>query len=315
MRHGTNGALRPWDDLGFVILPAFLSVDQLAAGVGELGMLFPTAVEFHDGVDAVRNARFADEFGGIDGFPFASVELGLLAVHPDLVASAGTLLRTDRLRVYSIEAWAKYTGAVDYDQEHHRDYLDHTLVVPSQDRRYQQVEMFVYLTDVPVDLGPPSFVPRCYTQELPAIPNWFPRIDNAPADETPPSWRSQHGHPDLYEREVSGAGPAGTVVAYTNDTLHRGTTMTAPRGVRYTIHVNFRREGVDWIARHSWQQHSNTSRWHDFVIRATPQQLILFGFPPPGHPYWTEHTIKDTALRYPGLDITPWKWSKPNYAD
>jgi len=229
-----------WEDDGFVVLPAFLSAVQLAPAVGELGQVFPTADEFHDGVDDVRNARFADEFGGIDDFPFARVELSLLAAHPDLVALGGTFLRADRLRVYSIEAWATYTGAADYDQEPHRDYLSKTLVVPSRDRRYQQVEMFVYLTDVPADLGPPSFIPRRYTHRLPVIPNWFPRTDDERMDDEHPTWVSQQGAPDLYEHEVSAAGPAGTVVAYGNDTLHRGTRMTVPSGVRYTIHVKFR---------------------------------------------------------------------------
>ena len=252
-------------------------------------------------------ARFEDEFGGIDDFPFASVELSLLTVHPDLVALAALLLGDDHLRAYSIEAWAKYTGAADYDQEHHRDYLSQTLVVPSTDRRFQPVEMFVYLVDVPAALGPPAFVPRRYAEGLPVIPNWFPRVDNAPPDETPAAWRCQHGHPELYEHEVAAAGPAGTVVAYRNDTLHRGTAMTAPRGARYTIHVNFRLAGIDWITRRSWQPESNGLRWRDFVVRATPEQLVLFGFPPPGHPYWTEETIEGTVARDPGLDPSPWR--------
>ena len=291
------------------MLPALLSAADLAAAVSDFGSLFPSAAEFHERVDDERNARFDDAFGGIDDFPFASVELNLLAVHHDLVALAATLLGDDRLRAYSIEAWAKYTGAADYEQEHHRDYLNQTLVVPSRDHRYQAVEMFVYLVDVPAALGPPAFVPRRYSDGLPVIPNWFPRTANAPADETPAVWRSRRGHLELYEHEVLAEGPAGTVVAYGNDTLHRGTAMTAPRGVRYTIHVSFRPEGVDWITRHSWQKESNSARWHDFVARATPEQLVLFGFPPPGHPYWTEETIAGTVARYVGFDPSPWRAS------
>jgi hypothetical protein len=37
------------------------------------------------------------------------------------------------------------------------------------------------------------------------------------------------------------------------------------------------------------------------------RQLLLFGFPPPGHPYWTEQTLRDLAVRYPGLDTSPWR--------
>jgi hypothetical protein len=297
---------RAWDNDGFVILPGLLSSAELEPACAELGMLFPTAEEFHGGLDPARNARFADEFGGIDDFPFASVEVSLLAVHHELITLAAVLLRTDRLRVYSIEAWAKFTGAADYDQPHHRDHLSQTLVAPSRDISYQQVEMFLYLTDVPLPLGPPAFVPRRYTTGLPAIPNWFPKHDGAVDDEHP-SWVSALGTPQLYDVEVSAAGPAGTVVTYANDTFHRGTALTEPGGARYTIHVNFRPEGVDWISRHSWQQHSNTSRWHDFVARASPKQLSLFSFPPPGHAYWTEQTLAATAERYPSLDLAPWR--------
>ena len=40
--------------------------------------------------------------------------------------------------------------------------------------------------------------------------------------------------------------------------------------------------------------------------QATSRQLQLFGFPPPGHPYWTADTIAQLQLRYPGLDTSPW---------
>jgi hypothetical protein len=33
--------------------------------------------------------------------------------------------------------------------------------------------------------------------------------------------------------------------------------------------------------------------------RATPRQLELFGFPPPGHPYWNMDTFTGMEQRYP----------------
>jgi hypothetical protein len=308
----SNSLVANWQRDGFVILPGYLSHDQLQPAVAELDLMFPSAEEFHSGANGPANARFKDEFGGIDDFPFKSTELSLLSVHPGLIALAAELLGTDLLRVYSIEAWAKYTGAADYDQHLHRDYLSQTMVVSSSDLRYQQVEMFLYLSDVPTDLGPPSFVPRRYTQNLPAIPNWFPRRDDVGIDEDHPTWLSQRGSPELYELEVSATGAAGTVVAYANDTFHRGTAMTRSHGARYTIHVNFRPEGVDWISRHPWQKYTNKSPWHAFVARATPEQLALFGFPRPGHPYWTDETIRGVAERYPGLDLSPWSDAMPS---
>jgi hypothetical protein len=149
-------AIAHWEAHGFVILSGYVPMHELAPAQRELAMLFPTPEEFHDGVDEQRNAKYrGDEFAGITDFPFVSVELSLLAVHPRLIALAEALLGTADLRLYAAEAWAKYTGAADYDQWHHRDYLNHTLLAPTEDPAFGQVEMFLYLSDVPEALGPP----------------------------------------------------------------------------------------------------------------------------------------------------------------
>ena len=290
---------------GFAVLPRYLGADELEDAIGGLGEEFPTAEEFHDDVEPQRTERFRDEFGGITNFPFASTALSLVAVHGRLIDLAASLLSTEDLRVYSIEAWAKYTGAAGYDQPLHRDYLNHSLLVPDPDRPPQQVEMFLYLCDVPVDLGPPSYVPVELTADLPALPNWYPREDGV-ADENNPRWVSEHGRPDLYERERPAAGPVGTVVAYRIETFHRGTALRAPGGARYTIHTNFRRADADWIGRRSWVSSANTRQWRAFVENATTRQLELFGFPRPGHPYWTERTATGLQQRYPGLAVHRW---------
>jgi hypothetical protein len=291
---------------GFVILPSYLSGDELAPALAVLPREFPTADEYHDNVDPARNERFRDEFAGITDFPFASVELSLLAVHHRLMDLAEDLLSVTRLRVYSIEAWAKYTGAADYDQPHHRDYLNHTVVVPAPGQPPCQVEMFVYLCDVPATLGPPTYVPLRYTAGAPALPNWYPREDGT-VDPERPTWRSTAAWHELYDAEVNAVGPAGTVVAYRNETFHRGTALTSPRGVRYTIHVSFRRAECAWIGRMAWPRSSTLPGWDAFVARATPRQLQLFGFPPPGHPYWTADTLAGCAARYPGFDLDAWR--------
>jgi hypothetical protein len=149
-------------------------------------------------------------------------------------------------------------------------------------------------------------VPIDDTRSVPALPNWLPRREGISNDEHP-TWVSPTGWPALYEREVSGAGRAGTVVAYRVETFHRGTRMTAPRGARYTIHVNFRRADSDWIARRAWTDTATTPAWQSFVARASERQLQVFGFPRPGHGYWTDETVAGMALRYPGFDASRWR--------
>jgi hypothetical protein len=243
-----------------------------------------------------------DEFDGIDSFPFASIELSLLAVCPPLIELAEALLQDQDLRLYSVEAWAKYTGATDYDQDLHRDYLNHTLLVPTIADRYQQLEMFVFLCDVSEDLGAPRLVQQRHTAELAAIPNFYPRHGGG----TGPFVASEDSK-RLYDLEQPAVGPAGTVIAFNLGTLHRGTALTKPRGARYTMHLNYRPAHVEWGQRQGWADRSHTLAWYEFAHHATPRQLSLFGFPPPGHPYWTPQTLTGVQQRYPDLDLTPWR--------
>ncbi|MFC4065949.1 phytanoyl-CoA dioxygenase family protein [Actinoplanes subglobosus] len=294
-------ATRTWLTEGFVILPGFLPAEDLAPAVQELDLMFPTADGFHDGTDPRRERFVGDEFAGIDTFPFASTRISLLAVHQRVLELAEALLDAD-VHLYGAEAWAKYTGACDYDQDLHRDYLNHTILVPSTTPGCRQVEMFVFLHDVPEELGPPHLVSRRHTVDFPAVPNWLlrPGRESTFRFDTP-------ADPSLYAAEVSGAGPAGTVIAFDPGTFHRGTQLTAPRGARYSMQLCFRPTGMEWGHRVGWAVKSFTTEWTEFVSRATPRQLQTLGFPPPGHPYWTPETLAGTALRYPDLDLRPWQ--------
>lgn len=285
-------AVAQWVEHGYVVLPGYLSADDIAAARGDVRAMFPTAEEFHDDVDPARNARFrGDEYGGLDTFPFDGTDLGLLAVHPKVVAVAEAIIGTDDLRLYACEAWAKYAGAAPYVQAHHRDFFNHTPLVPSGEQRFRQVEMWVYLSDVTEGCAPTRYVSRTLTDHLPLRPHaWMPEEQ-----------------PELYAAEASAAGPAGTVVAYSVDTFHRAVAMTDPRGARFTLMANYRAGANEWMTRHSWGDRSYDERWYPFAERATMRQLLLFGFPPPGHPFWTPETLAAMAVRYPGLDLSPWR--------
>ena len=270
--------------------------------------MFPSGAGFHDRSDPRYSRYLEDEFNGIDSFPFASAEVSLVAVHDRLVHLAQLLLAGADLRIYSAEAWAKYTGAADYDQNLHRDYLNHTLLVPTAEPGCQQLELFVYLVDVPEDHGPPHFVSRTRTADLPVKPNWYPRADGADPEH---GFVSATGRPDLYAAEQSAAGPAGTVVAFGPDTVHRGTALTAPRGARYTMHLSYRPARTEWGQRVGWADRSHDPAWYQFISKASLQQLQLFGFPPPGHPFWSPETASAMRLRYPGTDWMTWCADNP----
>lgn len=285
-------AAETWRRDGFVVLPGYLTGADLELAQTDLPSVFLTADEYHADPSSERSRVFiGDEYGGLISFPFPSVPLCNLAVHQRVIALVEAAFGTADMRIYASELWAKYSGAVRYEQEHHRDYLNHTPLAPSSDIRWRGLEMFIWLTDVTEDLGPTHLVPLSMTESIPALPHVQERSER----------------PALYEHEASGAGPAGTVVLYSTDTFHRATELSADGSARFSIHASYRYAENTWTSRHSWGDRSFHRGWQPFVEQATLRQLLLFGFPPPGHPYWTRETLRGVATRYPRLDLTPWQ--------
>jgi hypothetical protein len=265
---------------GFVVLPGYLDAEHLAPAQATLRQLLPGADEFHDDPEG-------DSFTLSHRFPYPAVEWSLLTVAPPLVDLAEALLGTSDIRVSEAHNWAKFTGAKEYDQLLHRDYGNHTVIAHTRDPRFGEVEMFIWIHDVAADAGPTHVVSRTLTDHLPPGTSGLRRSE----------------HPEIYAAEIPTPGPAGTVVAYTNDTFHRGTAMTAPRGSRYALKVSFQVAGPHWMDRMNLLDSLGPS-WIEFVNRATPRMLQLFGFPAPGDPYWTPLTYEGTCFRYPDADLS-----------
>ena len=152
--------------------------------------------------------RYAgDQFGGVEEFPYRSWDLNRLAFHPDLVDAAERYLGTEDLHLYKVELWAKYAGAADYDQPLHRDYGSHSLVVPRVDGRFQQLTTFIFLSDVTEQDGPTRIVPYERGKDVPFTPLYI-----------------EFGA--LADCEVPVVGPAGSLLVYRTDILHRGSNLT-----------------------------------------------------------------------------------------
>ena len=43
------------------------------------------------------------------------------------------------------------------------------------------------------------------------------------------------------------------------------------------------------------------------VTNVDAQTRTLLDIPAPGHPYWTDQTIADMEVRYPGIDMSPYR--------
>ena len=81
---------------------------------------------------------------------------------------------------------AKYAHqASGYNQLLHADYPNHMLVVPRHEPGYQQVEFFVYLTDVTAADGATRFVSWQKTKDIPVERHTLNYVDYADLYDDP----------------------------------------------------------------------------------------------------------------------------------
>ena len=271
---------------GFVVVPGFLSPDELTRAQQALWLHYPTPEEYF--ADPAAHAEYATSgFAGVEEYPYRSNDLNRLAFHPDLVDFAERYLGTAELHLYKIELWAKYAGAANYDQPLHRDYGSHSLVVPRVDGAYQQLTTFIFLSDVTEADGPTRIVPYERGSDVPFTPLYFPAGD-------------------LDAETVPAVGPAGSLFVYRTDLLHRGSNFAAPRGSRFSMLVDYQARGTTWAGKMAWPKHS-PELWAALLPECTVRERDLFGFPRPGDAYWNEQTLADVAARYPGMDMNPYR--------
>jgi hypothetical protein len=281
-----DAALDEVRERGFTLVEDFLAADELQAAQAALWLHFPKPEEYF--ADPGQYSRYAQsQFAGVEEFPYRSWDLNHLAFHPDLVDAAERYLGTAELHLYKVELWAKYAGAIDYDQPLHRDYGSHSLVVPRRDGAYQQLTTFIFLSDVTAADGPTRIVPFERGNEIPFSPLYgnFDAVAGA---------------------EVPAIGPAGTLLVYRTDILHRGSNFGAPGRSRFSLLADYQARGTTWGGKMAWPKQS-PERWSKLVPQCSVRERDLFGFPRPGDAYWNEQTLTDVAARYPGIDMTPYR--------
>lgn len=298
--HGGAGFfLSDLRERGFLVFEGFLSAAELVAAQEALWQHYPRPEE-HFADPAAHAWLSTSQWAGLIRAPWRSCNLNRLMFHPDLLDLVERFLGSADLRFYDAELWGKYAGAVDYEQQHHRDFANHTLVVPKRSDPATQLQNWILLSDVGPDDGPTKVVLLSVAE---SVPYWPDTLDGS-ANEYVTSYLPPGAFAD---QEVPVTGPAGTLFSFRTDIVHRGSRMTAERSARFALLAHYDVWGPRWTGRVGWARDSNTAEWGDLIERATPRERSVFGFPAPGDPYWDEQTLADTQARYAKADLTPYR--------
>jgi hypothetical protein len=280
-------AAHQWQTEGWVIVDGLVPEAEIDAVAGDLERLFAgdtfadynRAAGFGDGSPEGRQFR-STQFQGMRGFPQQGCPaLNDLFVHPRLFEFARLALGDDDLRIYQAAIWGKWAGEVNYEQPLHQD-GNHSLLPPRMEPGFWHLESFLYLSDVDEDCAPPRLVPKS---------------------------NSAVAYNDLYEHAITATGRRGSLLAYRSDVWHRGTEFTGSDASRFVLLASFRPARADWFGYDSFPRLGNNTTFCSFAVGKSPEDLALFGIPRPGHAYWNAATVDALGLKYPGLDIAPWR--------
>jgi hypothetical protein len=309
-RFARDGEVAAWREDGWALVEGLVGTETIDSAIADLRYVFPAPEKFHADPERYRppgrstkelrrgypempatgpafrpeQHRFRAEF------PFyGSGELSRLVTHPAIVDFMERALGTSDLRVYQAQVSAKYAGDANFEQPMHTD-RNHSFLPPRMEPPWWHVESFLYLTDVDEGTAPTHLVTRGDSAGRSTNRIFMP-----------------DGDPEIYGRERAAAGPRGSLLVYRPDVFHRGVDLTRPGSHRYLLNASYKVAGQDWIGFHAVQSNATHPAWVQYVETATPRTLELFGFPPPGHPVWTEALVDATTEKYPNLDVEPWR--------
>lgn len=284
---------------GWVLIDNFLAPNQLSKALEYLYQIYPTLDTYESSPNKFQWLQ-EDPFAGLIPFPFSVPFLNKLPFLADLLDITEAFLQTDAFILHKANIQAKYAGAANYNQPLHFDHPNHTLVVPDGRPAYRQLGFFLYFSDVTEETGPTHFVPKEHTRDLPiGYTHFF---------EEPEPAQSRHffkAAPELYKHEQPAVGPAGSLLVYDLNTLHRGANLTGASAMRLTLSLAYGHPHR-WQGFQSWPRLAEEKALMDFITTATPRERELIGFPRVGDPYWTAQTCTLVEARYPGIDLSPY---------
>jgi hypothetical protein len=83
--------------------------------------------------------------------------------------------------------------------------------------------------------------------------------------------------------------------------------VTGADGVRFAQYVGFKRVDAPWCGQVTFQHQGGSREMDSFLESATPREREFVGFPPVADPYGNTESIANVGLRYPGMDMTPYR--------
>ena len=273
----TDAHIEELDHEGFIIVPDFISGDELTKLQAAQRRVLPTYEQIKDDIPQDQAGHSL-----LKCFPHEELDLYRATMNPESIKFARKWLKTQDIHMRVGCLIARYPGhsrgGIGFDDSNlHIDNGNNSLLPVTEDlREFGQIGFWIHIEDVEEDLAPLRLVPKRYGRDMTKC---IPLVCKG-----------------------------GTLCVFTNFSLHSASAYARKDGQRFTFGYAFGRADHYWEGLINYTQlGENTPVFQKFIGGLTAAERQLWRFPPAGHPYYTEQTLKLLEDQYPGWDADEYR--------
>lgn len=306
---------------GYIIVPDLFDSEQIKAALAEMDRIFygKRFEEYLADIDATGEVNSTEpvptkavphygdtEFGRAQ-FPTTADALDRLIENDDYLDIFEQCLDTDAASYCNAHLFGR-SGPTDRRhsefpwQGYHIDHYTNCFLPPSQAvGAFDYVNCGVYLNDVHDDGAPMHVIPGSHRQ----VADLFPRL----AKE---GTLANGGITDIREvpefaTPVASTAKAGSALFYSSYLVHAAIPFENKRTQRALWTLSMARaDNSGWTKLANPWSGPERAFIQPFWQKTTPRVRSLFGWPPPGHAYYTSATLENLAAIFPDMDLTPY---------
>lgn len=180
-------------------------------------------------------------------------------------------------------------------QGYHIDHFTNSFLPPSESvGSFDYINSWVFLHDVDNDGAPLHVIPGSHRHAADVFLRLGSHIDDI------------RKAPELPEPQPASAR-AGSALFYSSCLIHAAVPFSNRRKQRALWTLSMARGDTSAWTRLTNSWNSNERPFFEQLWqKTTPKVRSLFGWPAPGHVYYTETTLKGIAIQFPDMDLTPY---------